>query len=296
MPKTALELKEKLLAEGRWGDFVRYRQDLKDKGMAPRDAQKAAVAHFFNDPPVVTGECGGKNPKPLRKRGRPRGSVKKKSSDSGVLLSEDGAVSGTPLPGADSISSPVVEAAESSGIKSDGPADLSSQLDSGPAQPRPKPSVKNYVGSLPPLPSVGHGEFDGRRASEVEVVRWVASNMQVEDPCSSDCPSAAAWGLLAQCRESVVARSDFWKTTYPKLLPTKSQMEQEQKRGPDEGRAKAVIEDLLRFGREARDGGDKSEPEASVIEGEGDAVSGGEVEVPGGGEGDEQDPGDLFRI
>ena len=39
-------LKEKLVAEGRWGDFVRRRDDLKLGGMKPVEARKAAIEEF----------------------------------------------------------------------------------------------------------------------------------------------------------------------------------------------------------------------------------------------------------
>jgi hypothetical protein len=51
----------------------------------------------------------------------------------------------------------------------------------------------------------------------------------------------------------MVSEAEFWKLTYPKLLPSRAQMEVlDSDKLPDESRAKAVIEDLLRFSRESR--------------------------------------------
>ena len=74
------------------------------------------------------------------------------------------------------------------------------------------------------------------------------------DPSPDDCPSAAAWGLLASCRKSPSAKADFWRNTYPKLMPTRAQLEKDEKSGTkDLSKAREVIEDLLEFGRKARE-------------------------------------------
>jgi hypothetical protein len=99
---------------------------------------------------------------------------------------------------------------------------------------------------------VQSADFNGRVSSEVESVRWVAANMKVVDPSPKDCPSAAAWGLLSQCRDSMVSESEFWKLTFPKLLPSRAQMEAlELDKLPDVGRADEVIKELLQFRRDA---------------------------------------------
>jgi hypothetical protein len=222
MPKIAPELKQKLLEQGKWSEFVLYRQTLKEGGMVNADAHNQAVEHFFGYLPEVTTER-----KIIKKSKKP---IKQKVS----------------------VEPPPPQSADNG---KDGGGSESSP---GPPPSSPIPAVKDYIGNLPRLVEVKSGDFDGKVASEVEAVRWVADNMEVLDPRPKDCPSAAAWGLLSQCRQSLQARSDFWKLTYAKLLPTKAQMEKEQDALPDESKAKEVIEDLLRFGREAR--GEK-EPE-----------------------------------
>jgi hypothetical protein len=207
MPKTAMELKTLLIEQGRWADFVRYREDLKAGGVGNTEAHKRAVAEFFNDPPETTTESGTKHDPKKESRRVANGKKSPPSSDAKVVA----------------------------------PAD----------EKKPVTTVKAPVGSHPPLPQVCSADFAGKVASEVEEVRWVAANMEIADPQPGECPSAAAWGLLAQCRRSPAHMADFWKLTYPKLLPSRAQMEKQQEDVDQEGRAAGVIEDLLRFGQEA---------------------------------------------
>lgn len=81
------------------------------------------------------------------------------------------------------------------------------------------------VGGPVPLPAMDITDLGGRTGSEVEIVRWVARNMEMLSPDVDGCPDATAWGLLAHCRRSELARAEFWKQTYPKLLPSKAQLE-----------------------------------------------------------------------
>lgn len=133
--------------------------------------------------------------------------------------------------------------------------------------------VKAYTGNLPSLPMVKSDTFDDKKCTEVEAVRWVADNMMVENPKPEDCPSAAAWGMLGQCRSSMISQSDFWKQTYPKLLPSKTEMEKARDGASNESKAMEVIDKLLDFKEEAENA--EPEEEATV------SVSGGIVgEIP----------------
>ena len=210
MPKISSDLKAKLIEEGRWTEFVRYRQDLKAGGSSSVTAHKAAVDHFFNNAPEKSSESGSVNPKSAQSATESAQSVEKRR----------------PIP--------------------DVPADVRSGSSSKPAEPTVKTGGSDYA-ELPPVQS---SDFEGRVANEVDVIRWVAANMEIQDPNPADCPSSSAWGLLAHCRSSNVARSEFWKQTYPKLLPSRAKME-EQQEVDNEGKAAEVIEDLLRFRTES---------------------------------------------
>ena len=58
----------------------------------------------------------------------------------------------------------------------------------------------------------------GKTATETEVARWVARN--IDNPAASveDCPDAFAWTLLRMCRESPAFALMFVKDIWTKLL------------------------------------------------------------------------------
>jgi len=61
--------------------------------------------------------------------------------------------------------------------------------------------------------------FEGRQATEGEVIRWVARYMGVADVKVEECPDPAAWSLLAACRRSPAFEGTFWQTMYTKIVP-----------------------------------------------------------------------------
>lgn len=89
--------------------------------------------------------------------------------------------------------------------------------------------------------------FGGKKVATVKVVEWVASNMQVEDVSPADAPSSEAWGMLVWARRSPMNESQFWGTIYAKLLPSRSQMESEQRYADDGVRVEETAERLLRM-------------------------------------------------
>ena len=58
-----------------------------------------------------------------------------------------------------------------------------------------------------------------------KVVQWVFENMGVVDVKPEDAPCGGAWSLLMELRKDAVMRSDFYRSTWPKLLPAKSQVD-----------------------------------------------------------------------
>jgi len=103
-----------------------------------------------------------------------------------------------------------------------------------------------------PLPFVDLEVFEGKQATEVEVIRWVARNMMVSNPSAEECPDATAWALLAHCRMSPLAVAEFWKTTYTKLLPSRAQMEAQKGDNETDGsKTLQIISELRKIGKEA---------------------------------------------
>lgn len=60
-----------------------------------------------------------------------------------------------------------------------------------------------------------------------QIIPWIATSMLVEGLKPSDAPNSDAWAQLMWCRESPANRAEFYKNIYPKLLPNKTQLEQE---------------------------------------------------------------------
>lgn len=63
--------------------------------------------------------------------------------------------------------------------------------------------------------------FEGREASEVEIIRWVVRNMDVKDVGVKDCPDPAAWTFLKECRASASFRQTFLAQVWAKILPAR---------------------------------------------------------------------------
>lgn len=58
----------------------------------------------------------------------------------------------------------------------------------------------------------------GKTASEAEVIRWVARNIDNPDCSADDCPDPFAWSLLRNCHEDSTFRRYFIGTMWTKLL------------------------------------------------------------------------------
>jgi len=95
-------------------------------------------------------------------------------------------------------------------------------------------------------------DFAGKTADEVEAIRWVADNMEISDVTPSDCPSAAAWGLLMNCRRDTTAKTSFWNSLWPKILPARSQMGAEPDRDDYDGKLQVDTIERIRKMAEAK--------------------------------------------
>jgi hypothetical protein len=68
-----------------------------------------------------------------------------------------------------------------------------------------------------------------RKASPRVVVEWVFENMYTATVVPDDAPSPGAWGLLAACRRWPELQKEFFRSIYPRLLPTKSEIDRDTK-------------------------------------------------------------------
>lgn len=72
---------------------------------------------------------------------------------------------------------------------------------------------------------LGPSSLSKRKAPVVRTLQWVAANIANAEPDPHECPSAEAWGLLRWVRINPINEGEFWRTIYPKLVPTRNTME-----------------------------------------------------------------------
>lgn len=97
--------------------------------------------------------------------------------------------------------------------------------------------------------------FDGKSSDAREAAEWVADCIHL-DVKPEEAPSKLAWNLLLWVRNPL-NECDFWKSIWTKLLPTRSQLEKEEKFS-DDGRTvlklieriKAAQVSVLQYGPE----------------------------------------------
>jgi len=100
------------------------------------------------------------------------------------------------------------------------------------------------------LPSL-EGEVDADVFTETgagtpECVGWVAKKMMVKGVRPEQAPSSEAWSMLCWARRNNQNEAQFWGQIYTKLLPSKSQLDQEQRYKDDGRKVLSVIQKLQR--------------------------------------------------
>jgi hypothetical protein len=79
-------------------------------------------------------------------------------------------------------------------------------------------------------------DFAGKPTASVrEIVEWVFENYALRDILPESAPSAGAWALLQTCWNNDVFWLDFLRNIWPKLIPTKKELDIIEKR-KDDGR------------------------------------------------------------
>ena len=78
--------------------------------------------------------------------------------------------------------------------------------------------------------SVLLADFEGKPdASARQILEWVFNNIDVAGLKPKDAPTSGAWSLLMRVRSVPDLAVDFYKQVWPKLLPTKAQLEVEER-------------------------------------------------------------------
>ena len=108
------------------------------------------------------------------------------------------------------------------------------------------------VESKEDLPSlegeVDAGVFRETGASTPECVAWVAKHMMLKGVKPEQAPSSEAWSMLCWARRNNQNEAQFWGQIYTKLLPSRSQLDQEQRYKDDGRKVLSVIEGLRKSG------------------------------------------------
>lgn len=138
--------------------------------------------------------------------------------------------------------------------------------------------------------------FGGRKATASAGIRWVAAQLAYERPDWDSAPSEEAVAILNWARLSSVNESEFWRIMWVKVLPNRSQTEQEDLARGDEvrmgellARATKLVHEI-RYGREEGVNGNGHESRLqeafSAVEsaGQGGSVAGVDADLGGGDE------------
>lgn len=169
------DMRKELVAVGRWAEFVRLREEMKEKGIDPDVAWQGAYDSIM-DSPVDAPEPSANPPRVVKK--------------------------------VQSVSRPT-RPTESNG------QDVSSNI------------------------------FADKTCSTPRTVEWVAANIRVSDAAPADAPSSEAWSMLCWVKSSSQAEAQFWGQIYTKLLPTRQQLDQDN-RMEDDGRRVLTLIDRLK--------------------------------------------------
>lgn len=91
--------------------------------------------------------------------------------------------------------------------------------------------------------------FESRECTPKDTVDWVARNIAVSDVDPKEAPSPEAWAILQWVLSSFTNQTVFWKDIWARMLPTRAQVEEDQ-RFRDDGREQM---DLINSVRAASD-------------------------------------------
>jgi hypothetical protein len=173
MAKIEPILKAKLLAAGKLPEYVAYLDDLRDRGVMNKEAERSAVVKFLGAEVSASA---------------PAEHVDKSSSCVNVTPPEPPRASSVPEP---------VKAPEPAKAESVKPVVAD------------KPVAPRAVPVLGLLPIVDHALFSGKSASKVEQMAWVCANLTNPSVKPESCPCAEAWSMLAGCRRSPTLEKAF---------------------------------------------------------------------------------------
>lgn len=87
-------------------------------------------------------------------------------------------------------------------------------------------------------------EFASGNASTPECVSWVAKNMMIRNVSPTDAPSSEAWSMLCWAKRNNQNEAQFWGQIYTKLLPSRNQLDADERFKDDGRKVLGIIERL----------------------------------------------------
>lgn len=240
--ETSTELALRLKAEGRWQAFCERKADLEFEGKSKKHAHILAAKEFPAKPGPGVETYGRKivDPVVVLPVAPPANVDTSKMSATTKKLYDQKSSSGAKLvsPAEKAAAAAIAEcrAATAAGtlILPNGTTlpITAEQMFVDPDAPK----IIDANSQMPePDQAVSAKDFEGKIFNVREDIEWVASNMDIGGLRAANAPSAFAWSFLKACREDANMKFEFFKNIMPKLLPSKSALE-EQERFQDDGR------------------------------------------------------------
>lgn len=109
------------------------------------------------------------------------------------------------------------------GVKADAPAAPKPAGERKPRQPKINMSASYAISSEDR--DILLTKMDGKQVDERTLLRWIFENLDVEDLKPTDAPSPGAWSFLCRIRDNPAMQVEFYTDLWPKLLPSKAQIE-----------------------------------------------------------------------
>lgn len=94
-------------------------------------------------------------------------------------------------------------------------------------KPQYRPMAPERVPPPPRAPAAPPKEREREKKAPLrKIIGWVFENVANMEAVPEDAPTAGAWGLLTWVRASPANQSEFYKGIWPRILPTKAQLEE----------------------------------------------------------------------
>lgn len=122
---------------------------------------------------------------------------------------------------------------------SEGPATPAPLPKLGPKQKEPKEKPKAAEEKAPVEEAA-----EQRTASALDAIYWVSEHLDDAEIVREDAPSGMAWNLIEWVRDNGSNAQDFWKGIFPRVLPTRTQIQAELDRADDNRSLEATKEFL----------------------------------------------------